>query len=222
MEARDRLVLARCLREPPRRGESVGEGALLRGELDGPIANPSGFAQHDRRAGPEKVGDQPLLALEPRQPRLHSLEQLARREAFPGSPPPGRLRDQGLRPRSGRVGREDLPASIEQDAVDLLDGPLVGGIEDGQAVDLVAPQIDPHGEIRGGGKDVDDPAPDRQLAPMLDLVLPAVAQRHEPLHQRRGVELRSGRYGDRARNPLAVGQRLKERPHGRNHHRGRI
>ena len=53
--------------------------------------------------------------------------------------------------------------------------PLVADGERGQAVDLVAPQVDAHRLVRRGGEDVDDPAAHGELPAVLHLVLAPVA-----------------------------------------------
>ena len=56
---------------------------------------------------------------------------------------------------------------------------LVGDGELGEAVDLVAPQVDAHRPVGGDGEDVDDRAPHGDLAAVLDLVLAPVADADE-------------------------------------------
>ena len=56
---------------------------------------------------------------------------------------------------------------------------LVADGERGQAVDLVAPQVDAHRLVRRGGEDVDDAAAHGELAAVLDLVLAPVAPGHQ-------------------------------------------
>ena len=53
-------------------------------------------------------------------------------------------------------------------APEVVDRALVGHVEPGQPVDLVAPQVDAHRLVGRGGEDVDDPAPHGQLAAVLD------------------------------------------------------
>ena len=54
--------------------------------------------------------------------------------------------------------------------------PLVAGVELGEPVHLVAPEVDPHRQVRRRRVDVDDPAPHGELAAVLDLVLTSVAR----------------------------------------------
>ena len=68
--------------------------------------------------------------------------------------------------------------------------PLVAGVELGQPVHLVAPQVDPHRQLRRRRVDVDDPAPHGELAAVLDLVLTSVARA-----RRAGPRTPSGRDG---------------------------
>ncbi len=86
-------------------------------------------------------------------------------------------------PRPDLVGGQQLPAAEHLDLVEVDGRALVGDRELGQPVDLVAPQVDAHRHVAGRGEHVDDRAPHRQLAPVLDLVLAAVAGAHQPGHQ---------------------------------------
>ena len=86
-------------------------------------------------------------------------------------------------PRPHRRAGQELPASVQVDMVEGSHRTLVAGIELGEAVDLVPPQVDAHGKIGGGGEDVDDAAAHRQLAPVLDLVLAPVPEPGQPGHE---------------------------------------
>ena len=71
---------------------------------------------------------------------------------------------------------DELPAPEEDDGVEVGRRSLVADGERGQAVDLVAPQVDAHRHVGGGREHVDDAAPHGELAAVLDLVLAAVAR----------------------------------------------
>ncbi len=82
------------------------------------------------------------------------------------------------RARSAAVAQH-LPAAEDDDALEVAHRALVGHVEGGQPVDLVAEQVDAHRRVRGRGEHVDDAAAHRDLAAVLDLVLPAVAAADE-------------------------------------------
>ena len=88
---------------------------------------------------------------------------------------------------------------------------LVGHVEPGQPVDLVAPEVDADRLLGGGGEHVDDAAPHGQLATVLDDRLAPVAHGRPAGHQlvdRHAVALghddRSG--GGPPRGPAAGGR----------------
>ena len=57
--------------------------------------------------------------------------------------------------------------------------PLVTDRERGQAVHLVAPQVDADRRVSGGGEDVDDAAAHREFAAVLHLVFAPVPHGHQ-------------------------------------------
>ncbi len=89
------------------------------------------------------------------------------------------------------LGGQQLPAGEELHLGAVDGGALVGHRELAQAVDLVAPEVDADRLVGGGREDVDDRAPHGDLAPVLDLVLPAVAEVDELLDQALLVDLRA-------------------------------
>ena len=112
---------------------------------------------------------------------------------------PGRAAHEGGGPFAhGLVGHQ-LATAEQLDPSEVLDRPLVGHVEPGEPVDLVAPQVDADRLVGRRGEDVDDAAPDGQLAPVLDDRLAPVAQAHqvgdEPVDARPGrrVATTSGR-----------------------------
>jgi len=97
----------------------------------------------------------------------------------------------------GRVG-DDLAAREDLDPVERVGGPLIGDRELGQAVDLVAPQVDADRRVRRRGVDVEDGASDREVAPVLHLgvapvavgaILVAVADSHGAIHNPDGLDV---------------------------------
>ncbi len=131
------------------------------------------------RPSPRRSVDQLLPVGQPREPRLHAVEELAVGQALPLVPAPGCGHRPARRParRIGVVG-DQLAAAEQLDRREVVDRALVGHVEAGQAVDLVAPEVDAHRFVGGRGEHVDDPAPDRQLPAVLDDRLTPVA--HAP------------------------------------------
>ena len=103
---------------------------------------------------------------------------------------------QRRRPLADLGRRQQFPAAENDDLVEVGHRTLVAHGELGEAVHFVAPQVDAHRAGRGGGEDVHDRASDRQLAPVLHLVLPAVAEPDELLHQPVQVDLLPARHLD--------------------------
>ena len=131
-----------------------------------------------------------LVGREPRQPRLHAVETEALGQALPGLSAPrlGVAQRRGPLPDLGRG--QQLPAPEDHDLVEVGHRTLVSDRELGQPVDLVAPQVDAHRRKRRRWEDVDDRAAYGHLTPVLDLVLPAVAEMSQLLHQFVQVDLR--------------------------------
>ena len=117
--------------------------------------------------------------LEKRQPMLHSGE----------APPFGngliqrvlcgigaeQLAVAAAEPLDAAVVDQRLGSGEQQVAVDPLDGALGGGIEQAQAFQLVAEEIEPEARIKAGGEDVDNRAAHRKFAVIDHRVGAAVA-----------------------------------------------
>ena len=98
---------------------------------------------------------------------------------------------------------------------------LVGHRELAQPLDLVAPQVDAHRDVGGGGEDVDDRAAHRELAPVLDLVLAPIAL--SPVARSARWSRPGRRASTTGSSVLDVGaETLHERPCGRHDHRQRL
>ncbi len=99
------------------------------------------------------------------------------------------------RARTSSVGSSSRTGKIH-DSVDFVRRTLVGDGEVREPVDLVAPQVDAHGVIGGGGIDVDDRAPHRDLAARLDLVLAPVTDGDQLRDELVAVDLRALAHDD--------------------------
>ena len=117
-------------------------------------------------------------------------------------------------------GEHELTAAVESHGAQVLRRPLVAHRERGQAVHLVAPQIDAHRHVGRGGEDVDDAAAHREFAAVLHLVLAPVAHGHELGQQLRHVDLLP-RADDDRRRPTQRAQPLQDGPDRGDDHPGR-
>ena len=184
---------------PPGPGQAVGQVGLLGQELLGPVSQAAGLDQQDLAVGREDVTEETLVGGQPREPRLHAVEELALGDPLPVLTTPRFEGDQLGRPGPDVVGGQQLPAREDLDVGDVVRRALVGHRELGQAVDLVAPQVDADRPLGGGREHVDDRTPHRDLAPVLDLVLAPIAEADERSHQ--AVEIDGGpdRHHERVR-----------------------
>ena len=172
--------------------------------------------------GGQQIGQQVFVGGEPRQPRLHAVEGVALREPFPLLAAPRLGLDQLAGARLDLVGRQQLAHREDPRLVDLARRALIGDREVRQPVDLVAPQVDAHRVIGGGGIDVDDRAPHRDLAARLDLVLAPVADRDEPGDELVAVDLRALAHDDRLDVLDVRAEALHERAHRRDDRAGQV
>ena len=181
----------------PGGGERFRQRRLLLDQLGRPVAHPAGLDEHDAGVRVEEVGEEALFVGEPREPGLHAVEE----GAF-GDPLEDVTGDWCILGESGGaladfVAEHELTAAEDLGALDLGHGALVADVEDAEALDLVAPEVDPYAVVVGGGEDVDDAASHRQLAPVLHLVLAAVAGVHEAGDELLRVDLLAAVHDDR-------------------------
>ena len=141
-----------------------------------------------------------LAVDEPRQPALHAVEQRALGEALPLLAAPRLGGDERGGPVAHVVGRDQLAGREDQRLGEVVGRALVVDAEAGQAVDLVAPQVDADRRVGGRREDVDDGAAAGELAAVLDELLAAVAEaRPAGGRARRGRRRRRG--GRRSARP---------------------
>ena len=153
-----------------------------------------------------------MFALDqPRQPRLHAIEEGAVGEAIPLFAAPRLLCNQFGRPCLSCFGWPELAARIDARRLDRFGGALVGHGEFGEPLDLVPPQVDAHGRIGGARVDVDDRAAHRHLTAMFDLSLPAVAEHDELFDEFDRVDLIAGAHLDWVDGGMRVDS-LDQRP----------
>ena len=133
------------------------------------------------------------------------------------------LGERPLRPLLGSVGERrlgeqpvvgiDLGGRGQLDPLGLAERALRERREVADRLDLVAEQLDPRRLILGRGEDVEDPAADRELAAVVDLLDPLVAAAGEQLGDVAEVDLLAPREREAGRPQRRVGDRLGER-HG--------
>ena len=181
----------------PGDGEGGRQRRLFVEQFLRPVAHALRLDEQHQRVVREEVGQQVLAVGEPRQPRLHAVEQLALGQALPLLAAPRLLRDQRGRPRPHVVGGEQLARREDARFGDVVGGALVGHRERRQPVDFVAPQIDAHGMVVGRRVHVDDRPPHRDLAARLHLVLASVAAGHQPGDEVVAVDLVARLHDDR-------------------------
>ena len=214
VQARESATL-RPGRDPPGDGERLRDRDFLLVQLDGAVAHAARVDEHDAVGRAQKVGKERVGRREPRQERLHAVEDLAVRDA-------AQLRSTKACPgeESGRRGahrssRRHLPTAEDLDHLEVLHRTLVGDVERAEAVDLVAEAVDADRHVRGRREDVEDATAHRELTAVLDLVLAAVARAHEPLDEVLERDLGSLCDDDRRRARGGGAEALKERLHRR-------
>ena len=147
--------------ESPGAGQGIGQCRLLVEQLTGPVPDAAGLDQDDQCVIAQQVGDELVGVGQPRQPRLHPVELVAVGQTVPLVAPPGRGSHQGRGPLAHGLVHHQLAASEQLDLAQVVDRTLIGHVEPGQPVDLVAPQVDPDRLVGGGREDVDDRRPVR-------------------------------------------------------------
>ena len=120
------------------------EVGLLGQDLAGAVAHAAGLDQHDLRVGVQEVDEGVLTGREPRHPRLHAIEHEALGETLPLLTTPGLGTDEGRGAGADVVGGQQLAAREDLDLGEVSRRALVVHAELGEAVDLVAPQVDAH------------------------------------------------------------------------------
>ncbi len=177
VQAREDLLGA--LLGPPRGGQRLGQCCLLVEELRAPVPDAPrldeehlpGRRQQVRqdaaRSAPRRAATTPCRRTgRPRARRSHT-------DAPHGGAPPA------LGRRTAALGEDELTAAVDGDRVEVPRRALVADGERGEAVDLVAPQVDADRLVRRRGEHVDDAAAHRELPAVLDLVLAPVPARHQ-------------------------------------------
>ena len=119
VEGQRQLRERRTARTPGRR-ERRGQRGFLVEQLLRTIAHPPGFAEEHDGVDGKQVGQQALVAAEPRQPRLHAVERDAVGQALPRLGAPG-------------LGAEQLAGAFPN----LVGGKQLAGRKDDRGVDVV-------------------------------------------------------------------------------------
>ena len=209
----------------PRGCEGAREIVLLGQEVACTIGHAPRFYEHDERVVADVVGEQFVVAGQPRQPALHAVEDLGLGESLPllATPRIGRDESRGALPHALHV--HELARGENECGGDVVGAALFGDREPRQAVDLVAPQVDAHGFVVGTREDVDDRAAPRELAAVLDDGLAPVPEHDQPLTERIDVDDVADADADRVRGGRSGCELLQQRTHSRHHDlraRGRL
>ena len=167
----------------PRHCQRLGEVVGLRLDVGGTISEAPRLAEQHQRVGPQQVRQHNLVRGQPRQPRLHPVEELAPAETLHVLGAPRLADSQGCGSLSHDGVGPHLSCRVDLSLRKLHHRTLVGDRERGETVDLVAPQIDAHRRVGRRAEDVHDPAAHCDFAAMLHLVLAPVAPRHQLRHQ---------------------------------------
>jgi hypothetical protein len=205
-----------ALEPPPPRGgrevERVGLGmeATLRRRRGGVGLDlpPGGFGRGlvparllgpDERAGGQEVGERPELVVEVGQQRLHARQHeagahgldevasLLAREADVGGP-----RVDGTRRRLPEPVLREFAHGQEQHVLDAIERALRRGVEEPDALDVVAEELEADGARVADGEDVEDAAAHGEVARVLHERHAMVAPAGETLRERFGGDRLAG------------------------------
>ncbi|CAB5000094.1 unannotated protein [freshwater metagenome] len=205
----------------PRTGERASEIGLFIQQVLRTVEHAARFDQRHLRSRRKDVGEQLLAAgiHEPRQPRLHTVEQRAFGESLPLLAAPRLAGDQRRGALAHFLGGDQFACREHPRLVEVVGAALVVDRELGEAIDLIAPKVDTDRGLGSRGEDVDDRAALGDFASVFDEFLASVAVVHELRHQRIGVEDRTLRkvYGvDRGGSRSET---LQQRAHAGDHDR---
>ena len=191
------------LRQLPGQLPPLHQGLGILGELPQvvlpPLRHPGALAEHHHRVGREVVRRRGHLGIDQGHVAIHGREGQAAGQLLPVLLQGG---DQLLRPLAALCPGNDAVQQLHQAGeapegelgqhlgggedlrrADVLHPPLGVRVEEAHGVDLVAEELHPHGLGLGRGKEVQDAAPQGELASALHLLAPGVARGGEGLGQ---------------------------------------
>ena len=215
VQAREGILLA--LLGPPRGGQRLGQCRLLVEELRAPVPDAPRLDEEHLPGRRQQVRQDALGRLQEGQPRLHAVELVAAGQAVPHRRAPRPARHQVLGRGPQLLGEDELAAAVDGDRVEVTRRALVADGERGEAVDLVAPQVDADRFVRRGGEHVDDATAHRELPAVLHLVLAPVPARHQLGQERIELEL-VARADHHGRGHAQGAEPLEQRAHRRHDH----
>ena len=188
VQARERQV-GRAL---PRRRQRLGQVVLLGEQVVGPVAAAPRLDEHDLGRRRQHVGEQLVSVVATSHGSQLSMPSNRAPSASRShcSRPHGSRATSARRPGAHLVGRDQLAGREDQRLGEVGGGALVVDAERGEAVDLVAPQVDADRRVAGRREHVDDRAAPGELAAVLDQLLAAVAEVDEPAHELVGIDRR--------------------------------
>ena len=181
----------------PSSSERRRKVGFLSDDLGCPVTHAPWLHKGDEAVAPDQIGQQMLSIDEPRQPRLHAVEERSVGKTIPllASPRLGLHQLGCLRPSV--LGRPKLATRVEHRLVDGHGRALVGDRELGQPIDLIAPQVDPDRGICRTRVDINDRTSHGDLASMLNLSFTAIPEHDQSLDEFDRIDLIAGAYHDR-------------------------
>ena len=203
-----------------RRGRALGGAAPgglgglvgLDADLLGPVEGALGVDQHQQGVGGEVGGQRPELVEQQRQQRLDPLDVEALGHLGEQVAGDRHLAGELAGPAPLGLAKADLAARPGLDLGQLGQGALARHRERPDALDLVAPELDPDRVVLARREEVDQAAPDGHLAPALDHVGARVAGGDQPLQQLLELDPVAGGDPDRVDHVQPGGERLHHRP----------
>ena len=172
----------------PRGGQRASEVVFLGEQIVGPVAHAPRFDEGDLARCGQQVGDQRVAVDQPRQPALHPIEHGALCQAFPLLASPRLLGYECLGAGANGLAGQQLARREDAHFGEVVGAALIVDRELGQAIDLVAPQVDADRRVGGRREHVDDRAAPGDFAAVLDEVFAAVAEADQRVEQRVGVD----------------------------------
>ena len=161
-----------------------------------------------------------MVVCEPRQPALHTIEDLAIGQAFPLLSAPWLRSHERLGLGPDFIGRKQFPARKNFHHFEVFGGTLVAHREGREPVYLVAPEVYAYRPIVGRSEHVDDRTPHGELTAVLHLALSPVTGHAQPGGERGLITLLAWPHDQRLDVIHARSKALYQRPN-RGHHDGR-
>lgn len=205
-----------------RRPGGLEELLAGRHQVGRPGAHPLRVADDGHRALRQYVEQQLHLVDQDRRQRLHALDRDALRDLAEQLAQLRVRLGQGGGPPPHLVGEQQLAAGRRpQPVLGDFQRALVRDLEVPDLLDVVAPELDPERVLLGRREDVQDAAPDRELAALLDQFDPGVRGRRQAFHDLVQIRRLPAAQRHRLQVPQPLDLRLEHRADRRDHHADR-